>query len=103
MGNALEVMEAIEVLKGRRHGEFEDICVELSANMLSLCKNIPVKSAENLARAALENGSAFEKFESWITAQGGDLSSLKKAEHSFEIKSEKNGFIDKFITKYLDY
>ena len=93
VGNALEVMEAIEVLKGRRHGEFEDICVELSANMLSLCKNIPVESAENLARAALENGSAFEKFESWITAQGGDLSSLKKAEHSFEIKSEKNGFI----------
>lgn len=93
VGNALEVMEAIEVLKGRRHGEFEDICVELSANMLSLCKNIPVESAESLARAALENGSAFEKFESWITAQGGDLSSLKKAEYSFEIKSEKNGFI----------
>lgn len=93
VGNALEVMEAIEVLKGRRHGEFEDICVELSANMLSLCKDISVESAENLVRAALENGSAFEKFESWITAQGGDLSSLKKAEHSFEIKSEKNGFI----------
>lgn len=93
VGNALEVMEAIEVLKGRRHGEFEDICVELSANMLSLCKDISVESAENLVRAALENGSAFEKFESWITAQGGNLSSLKKAEHSFEIKSEKNGFI----------
>lgn len=93
VGNALEVMEAIEVLKGRRHGEFEDICIELSANMLSLCKGVSVKSAENLVRAALENGSAFEKFQSWITAQGGSLSSLKKAEHSFEIKSEKDGFI----------
>ncbi len=93
VGNALEVMEAVEVLKGRRHGEFEDICVELSANMLSLCKGISAESAEDSVREALENGKAFEKFESWITAQGGDLSSLKKAEYCLEIKSEKAGYI----------
>ncbi len=61
VGNALEVMEAIEVLENLRHGEFEDICVALSANMLSLCKNISEQEGERLAREALSSGRAYEK------------------------------------------
>ena len=93
VGNALEVMEAVEVLKNLRHGEFEDICVALSANMLSLCKNISEQEGERLAREALSSGRAYEKFKQWTAAQGGELSSLKKAKYRFEVKSEKEGYI----------
>ena len=93
VGNALEVMEAVDVLKNRSHGIFEDICVALSANMLSLCKKISLSDAEKMAKEAIESGRAYDKFEQWITAQGGDLSALKKAEHRLEITAESDGYI----------
>lgn len=93
VGNALEVMEAVEVLKNRRHGEFEDICIALSANMLSLCRDIPLERAQKEAKEALESGKAYEKFVQWITAQGGDISTLKRAEFCREVKAGSEGYI----------
>ena len=93
VGNALEVMEAVEVLKNRRHGEFEDICIALSANMLSLCRDIPLERAQKEAKEVLESGKAYEKFVQWITAQGGDISTLKRAEFCREVKAGSEGYI----------
>lgn len=72
-GNALEILECIEVLKGRGAKDLVELSVELSAEMIlmaGLCESI--KDARNRAQATIDDGSALERFRQVIAAQGGD-------------------------------
>lgn len=73
VGNALEVAESVDVLRGGGPADTREITVELGAEMLVLAKAAP--SAEE-ARARLgellDSGRALEKFQQWVAAQGGD-------------------------------
>ncbi|MBS1716914.1 MAG: thymidine phosphorylase [Armatimonadetes bacterium] len=66
VGNALEIVEAIEVLKGEK-GRFRDLCVDLARRTLTITGKDP-----RLAGELLDNGKAFAKFKEWVEAQGGD-------------------------------
>lgn len=99
IGNSLEVIEAIEVLKGKVGGELREICLTLAAEMLSL---VTGESSENcFARAeqAIENGAAFKKLREMIERQGGnpevteDYSLFKQPKYCFEIATESDGYI----------
>jgi pyrimidine-nucleoside phosphorylase len=70
-GNALEVIESIETLKGRGPGDLEDLSVALAARMLGL-GGLPADEAEGKVRAALAGGRGVEKFGQLIEQQGGD-------------------------------
>lgn len=77
VGNMLEVREAMSVLRGSR--EFDDlrlVCISLAAEIVSMVRGCTPDEASSLAEKALCDGSAYAKFESWITAQGGDMSAL---------------------------
>ncbi len=74
IGNALEVKEAIAVLKGESYPDLTKVCVALSSNMLSLCHGWDIKESEEKVLDALNSGKAFDKFKEWITAQGGNVS-----------------------------
>jgi len=76
IGNALEVIEAIDVLKGTGPVDLRDICIELSANMIHLATDSAIQECREQARAQLENGAAFEKFVEIIAAQNGDTKYL---------------------------
>lgn len=99
VGNALEVIEAVAVLKGEKKGDLYEVCCALAAEMIALVLGLSQSEAEQKVRACIESGQAFDKMRQWIAAQGGDVSCIdntalfKKAEHSFEIKSEQTGFI----------
>src|SRR5262249_16799589 len=63
VGNALEVIECIEVLKGRGPADLIEICVELTARMLILGKVARDKSdAERQVRGAIDSGAGLERF-----------------------------------------
>ena len=102
VGNSLEVIEAIEALKGRGPKDFMTLCETLGAYMLVSSK-IASNYEDGVRRIkeALESGTALEKFKEFVTNQGGnpevaeDYSLLPKASHIVEIKSDKTGFIDK--------
>lgn len=102
IGNSLEVIEAIEALKGRGAKDFITLCETLGAYMLVSSK-IASDYEDGIRRIneALESGSALEKFKEFVTNQGGnpkvteDYSLFPKASHIVEIKSDKTGFIDK--------
>ncbi len=73
VGNALEVIESLEVLKGRGPAELVDLSVELSARMLLLggiAADRP--DAERRVRHAIASGGALERFRSIVESQGGD-------------------------------
>lgn len=106
IGNRLEVWESIKVLKNKLQGDLREICIELSANMVSVCKKTDVEEAKKLVVDALESGKAFDKFREWISYQGGDLDflfsdSFTKSDYSFELKSETEGYISKTDTEKI--
>ena len=73
VGNATEVIEAIETLKGEGPADVETLSLELAARMLVLSGVAPDEAtAAAAARAALDSGAALEKFRAIIDAQGGD-------------------------------
>ncbi len=75
VGNALEVVEAIDALHGGSPADFREHCLHLSAQMLFLgekAENLEV--ARKMAEKAIADGSAFAKFRELIIVQGGDVS-----------------------------
>lgn len=101
VGNSLEVIEAIEILKGNGDKNLLSICCCLAAHMASMATGIDEEKALSEAYESIENGTALRKFREWIETQGGDgrivddYSLFGKASAEYEIKAEKDGFISK--------
>jgi pyrimidine-nucleoside phosphorylase len=73
VGNALEVVECIEVLKGRGPADLVEVSIELTARMLVLGRVAGDRSdAERQARGAIQSGAGLERFRQIVEAQGGD-------------------------------
>ena len=73
VGNALEVVESIETLKGRGPSALESLSVELAGRMLVLSGVEPdLPRAESRIRGAIASGAGVEKFRQIIANQGGD-------------------------------
>ena len=100
VGNALEVIEAIEVLKGRGPEDITDLSVNLSGIMIYLgkCAGSIAEGVER-AREALMDGRALEKFRDLVSGQGGDqritedYSLLPQSRCHLELKADEDGFI----------
>ena len=96
VGNSLEVIEAIEVLRRKSvNSNLVDVCVELATEMVSMGKNISKKEALELVNTVLDDGSAYKKFVELVNAQGGDLTKVSVSRKVKKIKSTSNGVIKK--------
>ena len=77
VGNALEVVEAIETLSGNGPRDFQRICLELSGWMLALTgQAADVQAGIQQASDLLASGQAMETFRKMVEAQGGDVSAI---------------------------
>lgn len=101
IGNSLEVMEAIEILKDRKKGSLTDLCVELSSHMVSLGLGSSYNSAKKMVLEKLDNGEAYNKFLDLVKLQGGDISNLARSKHKYEIKSMSLGYLTDIDTYKL--
>lgn len=101
VGNALEVKEAVKILKDEQKDELYEVSVALAAHMLSLVNSKDIYECEKIVRLAIENGSALEKLKEAVGAQGGDISYIDDtskfidASVCIEYKAEKSGYINK--------
>ncbi|MEJ2293119.1 MAG: thymidine phosphorylase [Deinococcales bacterium] len=77
VGNALEVQEAIACLKGGGPEDLRELCVTLAEEVLD-ASDLPTRRAR--LEELLASGAAYERFERWIAAQGGDVGALGKLE-----------------------
>ncbi len=99
VGNALEIIEAVEVLSGRGSRDLVAVCSELAARMLCLCRGWSYEQSMDEVSQALSNGAALDKFRQWIIAQGGtgafldDPSLLGKAPVQYKYKINSDGYI----------
>ncbi|ECB9713956.1 pyrimidine-nucleoside phosphorylase [Listeria monocytogenes] len=104
IGNALEVKEAIDTLKGQGPADLTELVLVLGSQMVVLAKQ-----AETLdeARAKLieviENGAALEKFKTFLSNQGGDASivdhpeKLPQAKYQIEVPAKSSGFVSQIV------
>ena len=93
IGNSLEVIEAMDTLQGMK-GRLYDLCLDISAKMISMSKDISYDEAYKEASDAVTSGRAFKKFEEFVKMQGGDLSTLEVSNQIIEIKSNKSGTLN---------
>jgi pyrimidine-nucleoside phosphorylase len=99
VGNALEVEEAVEVLKGRGPKDLREICIALASDMLYLCGKGELSECRKMAEESLKDGSAYRKLLDMVKAQGGDISVLEdtsllpKASVTEELKAEKDAYL----------
>jgi pyrimidine-nucleoside phosphorylase len=101
VGNALEVEECIEVMKGGGPADLRELCVELAAWMLYLADRAPsVDRGRQVAAEHIRDQSALEKFREIITQQGGDpnviddTGRLPQAHHQSPVLSPAGGFVE---------
>lgn len=102
IGNTLEMIEAINFLKGIDLLEdLKGIVLEIGSQMIKLAGlGDDIEENKEKMMKNLRNGLAFNKFKEMVKNQGGDVSYLddtskfKKAKYVFEVKSRKNGIIN---------
>ena len=100
IGNSLEVIEAINILKGKKSGHLKEIALRIGSKLMIM---EGLAKTEDEARKVLEgkisDGSAIEKFKEMVELQGGDSSYIddtdkfKKSSIIKDITSEETGFV----------
>lgn len=100
IGNSLEVVEAIDVLKGHGSKDLLDVCMALGTDMLIISKVAKdTDEAKKMLVDALSSGKALSKFKEFIRAQGGDddivddLSKLPQAKYTESWIADKTVYI----------
>ena len=93
IGNKLEVMEALDVLKGNTKGKLLDLSLTLASEMVSLGKNIPIEEARKEVIENLTNGKALNKFLEFVKYQHGNIENLEINARVYNIKANKDGVL----------
>ena len=101
IGNILEVKEAIDTLRGQGPTDFTELCLYAGAMMLMQGGRVKtLTEGKRLLKNLIINGQAFEKFKSFIGAQGGDTryiddpSKFEQSAHRIDITSDVNGYVE---------
>lgn len=105
IGNALEVKEAIETLKGRGPADLTEVSVALAANMLYLAGKGSYDFCEAEVKRVIADGSALDTFAKMVEAQGGDNSYIydpdkfENAKYSLGVTAPSDGYIHSVDTE----
>ena len=99
IGNTLEVIEAINTLKGEYQNDFYTLCIELATEIAYLSNLGDYNACKEMVITALSSGKALQTFKNMVVAQGGDVSYIddtskfKTSKYVIEVKSDKDGYI----------
>ena len=108
VGNALEVIEALDTLHGGGPADFREHCLHVSAQMLMLGRLATnLKSGRRMAESAIASGAAFEKFRVLVGAQSGDVSfvdnpeKLPKAKFIDTVDADRSGYLNRVHARII--
>ena len=105
IGNALEIREVINTLKGNGPEDLSHECVIMAAHMLILSHICDYEAALNRVQQALDSGTALERLRLMIEAQGGDSrviddeSVLEIGKFTYDVTSPQDGYITHMNTE----
>lgn len=102
IGNALEVQEAIEVLKNKGPKDLREVCIKLATYMNAITNKIDIKTSLNQVMEVLTSGKAYNKFLELVKYQGGNIESIyKQPLYKHEIYSDLEGYITSMNTESI--
>lgn len=108
IGNALEVQEAIDTLRGEGPEDLTELCLILGSQMVLLAnKASSLEEAKQLLQEAITSGRALDKFKQFIINQGGDASvvddkeRLPQAQFTVEVPAKTAGYVTKIVADEL--
>lgn len=104
IGNALEVQEAIDTLRGNGPEDLQELCLTLGSYMVYLGKKADsLKEARAKLEEVIRSGKALETFKTFLSAQGGDASvvdnpqALPQAKYTFELEAKEDGYVSEIV------
>lgn len=108
IGNALELKEAIDTLNGHGPEDLTELVLTLGSQMVVLAERAnTLEEARQLLNEAIENGSALDKFKTFLENQGGDASVvnspelLSTAEYQIDYKAKSSGVVSELIANEI--
>ena len=93
IGNALEVLEALNILYYNKDSYLRTLCIELASYMVSLGLNISYDEAKTKIIEVLNNKTAYNKFLEFVKYQNGNINGLPKSKNIYEVKSDREGYL----------
>lgn len=95
VGNSLEVMEAMRILKGEEIGNnLTKLCIDLSTELVCMAKGVLPQDAQDMVLQSIKSGDAYRKFLELVEAQHGDITKLSVSKKYKEIRAKKTGVIE---------
>ncbi|MDN4074634.1 pyrimidine-nucleoside phosphorylase [Fictibacillus terranigra] len=108
IGNALEVKEAIDTLKGEGPKDLEELCLTLGSHMVYLAKQADsLEEARTKLKEVMTNGKALDQLKTFLSAQGGDASvvddpsKLPQAKYTFEVEAKQDGNVSEIVANEI--
>ncbi|TRL61741.1 pyrimidine-nucleoside phosphorylase [Staphylococcus hominis] len=108
IGNALELKEAIDTLNGQGPEDLTELVLTLGSQMVVLAERAnTLEEARQLLNEAIENGSALDKFKTFLENQGGDASVvnlpelLPTAKYQIDYKAKSSGVVSELIANEI--
>ncbi len=108
VGNALEVKEAIDTLKGQGPEDLHELCLTLGSHMVVLAeKAANNEEARKMLEEVMHNGKALESFKAFLAAQGGDSSvvdnpeKLPTAPFTIEVPAKASGYVAEITAEVI--
>ena len=108
IGNALELREAIDTLNGQGPEDLTELVLTLGSQMVVLAERAStLEEARQLLNEAIENGSALDKFKTFLENQGGDASVvdspelLPTAQYQIDYKAKSSGVVSELIANEI--
>jgi pyrimidine-nucleoside phosphorylase len=106
VGNAVEVREAVEVLRGERGGRLRDLCLVLTGHLAALAGVAPdPEEGRRQAAKALDSGAGLEKLRAFVAAQGGEVAvvddptRLPRAPVNLDVTAPRSGWLGEVDTE----
>lgn len=104
IGNALEVKEAIDTLKGEGPEDLTELCLTLGSHMVYLAEKAgSLAEARTMLENVIKDGSALEKLKVFLSSQGGDASivddpsKMPQAKYTFELEAKEDGYVSEIV------
>lgn len=108
IGNSLEIVEAIDTLKGNGPADLTEMCYVLGSQMVVLAKKAEtLEEARGMLEEALHSGKALEKFREMVKDQGGDTSVIDQTEkiltakYEIELPAKTSGYVTKLVANEI--
>ena len=108
VGNSLEVIEAVQALKGNMKKDVQEVVLTLGSYMIKLAgKGDNIEENKQKMLEQIKNGKAIEKFKELVQNQGGDISYIdnielfEKAKYILPVLADKTGYVKTLNAKNI--